>query len=98
MVEKLWRKLSNILISTGLNLKTMFEGKSYLYLKQVKYHLTWCNVLWSTGSDFVVTYKSSVAGCLSKCYYQYASQLLITNFKHDPDQVMYIMALTKQSA
>ena len=46
----------------------------------MKHYLFWYIGLWSMGSDFCVTNKSSTVGCLSRCCYQYVSQLLIKNF------------------
>ena len=63
----------------------------------MKLYLFWCNVLWSTGSDFCGTDKFSTAGCLSKCCCQCASPLLIRNFEHSRDQVISSIALPVKS-
>ena len=56
----------------------------------MKSRLFWCYVLWSTGSIFCGTDKSSTLRCLSKCCYQCVSQLLIRNFEHSRDRSSYL--------
>ena len=52
----------------------MFERNRCVF-KKVECHLFCCNTVYSTGSDFCGTDKSSTVGCLSKCCDQGVSQL-----------------------